>query len=73
MNKDLYKDEFGNYHEVEDEKVDTLDGLEDDEQDITDEDEDSDDLFDSAEEDSEYDEDEEYASERRPEFDSEDE
>lgn len=44
-NRDIYKDEFGQYHEVEEEVEDLLDGQEDDEQDHTEED----DLFDSAE------------------------
>ncbi|QDK41223.1 hypothetical protein DOM21_07085 [Bacteriovorax stolpii] len=64
-NRDIYKDEFGQYHEVEEEQEETLDGPEDDEQDYYEEDaEESDDFFDSAEdEDSDYyDEDEEYAN-----------
>jgi hypothetical protein len=68
-NKDLYKDEFGNFQEVEDEQEETLDGLEDDEQDHFEED-DLDDPFDSAEdEESDYDEDEEYANEGGSEYD----
>ncbi len=64
-NRDIYKDEFGNYHEVDEELEDPTDGFEDDEQDHY-EDEDSDDSFDSADdEDSDYyDEDEAYANER---------
>ena len=66
-NKDIYKDEFGQYHEVEEEVEDSLDGLEDDEQEHSG---DEDDLFDSAEaEDDAYDEDEDYANERRVEHD----
>jgi hypothetical protein len=30
-NRDIYKDEFGQYHEVEEEVEDLLDGQEDDE------------------------------------------
>lgn len=69
-NKDLYKDEFGQYHEVEEETEDQLDGYEDDEQDPSEDEVDADDFFDSAEDDNEYDEDEAYANERRPEYDS---
>lgn len=70
-NKDLYKDEFGQYHEVEEEEEDLLDGFEDDEQDPTEDEDELDDHFDSAEDDNEYDEDAEYANERRTEYESE--
>ena len=33
MNKNIYKDEFGQYHEVDEEAETPLDGFEDDEQD----------------------------------------
>jgi hypothetical protein len=67
-NRDIYKDEFGQYHEVEEEVNDSVDGQEDDELDHA---EDEDDLFDSAvDEDDSYDEDEDYANERRPEYDA---
>ena len=69
-NRDIYKDEFGNYHEVKEEIETTLDGLEDDEQDQTEED-DLDNYLDTAEDDKEYDEDEEYVNERKDEYDSE--
>lgn len=67
---DLYKDEFGNYQEVEEEQEASLDGYEDDEQDYSEED-DSDNAFDSLDdEDShDFDEDEAYANERRTEYD----
>lgn len=68
-NRDIYKDEYGQYHEVEEETEESIDGMEDDDLDHF---EDEDDLFDSSEEDSEYDEDEEYASESRYESDSDD-
>jgi hypothetical protein len=71
LNKDIYKDEFGQYHEVDEEVETPIDGLEDDEQDPSEEVDDMDDLFDLAEDDDEYDEDEAYASERRTEYDSE--
>ncbi len=62
-NRDIYKDEFGQYHEVEEETEESIDGMEDDELDNF---EDEDDLFDSTEdEDDNYDEDEDYASESR--------
>jgi hypothetical protein len=62
--KDIYKDEFGNYQEVDEELEESIDGYEDDEQDHSEED-DSDDLFDSEldDDDSYYDEDEAYARE----------
>ena len=70
-NRDIYKDEFGQYHEVEEELEDLVDGLEDDEQDHSEED----DLFDSAddEDNNEYDEDEDYANEHRVEYDADEE
>jgi hypothetical protein len=71
LNKDIYKDEFGQYHEVDEEVETPIDGLEDDEQDPSEEVDDQDDLFDLAEDDDEYDEDEAYANERRTEYDSE--
>lgn len=63
---DIYKDEFGNYHEIEEDEETPVDGFEDDEQDhYEDDDDDSNDPFDSLEdEDAFYDEDEEYANER---------
>jgi hypothetical protein len=67
-NRDIYKDEFGQYHEVEEEAEELVDGLEDD---GLDDFEDEEDLFDAAEdEDDNYDEDEEYANERREEYDA---
>jgi hypothetical protein len=67
-NRDIYKDEFGQYHEVEEETEDLIDGQEDD---ALDDFEDEDDLFDSAEdEEDNYDEDEDYANERRNEYDA---
>ena len=71
MNKNIYKDEFGQYHEVDEEVETPLDGFEDDEQDQSEENDDLDDPFDSAEDDNDYDEDEAYANERRNEYDSE--
>jgi hypothetical protein len=70
-NRDIYKDEFGNYREVEEELETPLDGLEDDEQDLAEEDDDLDNYFDTTEDDKNYDEDEEYANERKNEYDSE--
>ena len=62
-NRDIYKDEYGNYHEIEEELEDPTDSYEDDEQDYSEE-EDSEDPFHAEEyeedEDS-YDEDAEYA------------
>lgn len=69
MNKNIYKDEFGQYHEVDEEVETPLDGFEDDEQDQSEDDDDLNDPFDSAEDDSDYDEDEAYANERRNEID----
>lgn len=62
----IYKDEFGNYHEVDEEVETPLDGFEDDEQSI-----DEDDPFDSVENEDENfdDEDKDYASERRDQYD----
>jgi len=71
LNKDIYKDEFGQYHEVDEEVETPLDGFEDDELDPSEDDDDSDDPFDSVDDDNEYDEDEEYANERSTEYDSE--
>jgi hypothetical protein len=71
LNKNIYKDEFGQYHEVDEEVETPLDGLEDDEQAQSEENDDLDDPLDTAEEDNEYDEDEAYANERRNEYDSE--
>lgn len=67
----IYKDEFGNYHEVDEEVETPIDGLEDDEKDDYEDEEDSDDPFDSLddEDDNYYDEDEDYANERRDEVD----
>lgn len=70
MNRDIYKDEFGQYHEVEEETEESVDGLEDDDLDEYD---DEGDLFDSTEEQNEFDEDEEYASEYHGEYDADDE
>lgn len=71
-NKDIYKDEFGQYHEVEEETENLVDGVEDDEQDPSEE---EDDLFDSTEDqdvdDSNYDEDEDYVNDRRVEYEAE--
>ena len=72
MSKNIYKDEFGQYHEVDEEVETPLDGLEDDEQDHFEENDDFDNLLDSNEDDNDYDEDEAYANERRNEYDSED-
>ena len=71
MNKNIYKDEFGQYHEVDEEVETPLDGFEDDDQDLSKDDDDVHDPFDSVDDDNEYDEDEEYANERRTEYDSE--
>lgn len=71
-NRDIYKDEFGQYHEVEDEVEESVDGLEDDEQEFFDEEDDLEDPFDSLEDSDEDDEDGEYAKERRDEYDVED-
>jgi hypothetical protein len=71
LNKDIYKDEFGQYHEVDEEVEDPIDGLEDDEQDPSEEVDDLADPFELAEDDNEYDEDEAYANERRTDYDSE--
>ncbi|MBY0412664.1 MAG: hypothetical protein K2Q18_00790 [Bdellovibrionales bacterium] len=71
MNRDIYKDEFGQYHEVEEELETPLDGFEDDDLDPSEDDDGLDDPFDSIDEENEYDEDEEYANERRHEYDSE--
>lgn len=70
MNKNIYKDEFGQYHEVDEEVETPLDGFEDDELDPFEDDVDLEDPFDSIDVDNEYDEDEEYANERRTEYDS---
>jgi hypothetical protein len=70
MNKNIYKDEFGQYHEIDEEVETPLDGFEDDEIDQSEDDDDLDDPFDSIDEDNNYDEDEEYANERRHEYDS---
>ena len=72
MSKNIYKYEFGQYHEVDEEVETPLDGLEDDEQDHFEENDDFDNLLDSDEDDNDYDEDEAYANERRNEYDSED-
>ena len=73
-NRDIYKDEFGNYQEVEEfEEDELLDGIEDDEQDHTEDWDESESDFDNIDdEDEEYDEDREYANERTPEFDLDD-
>lgn len=70
-NRDIYKDEFGNYHEVDEEVETSVDGLEDDEKDHYEDEDDSDDPFDSREdEDDNYDdEDEAYANERGNDYD----
>ena len=52
LNRDFYKDEFDNYHEVDEEETEMpLDGLEDDEQDFSEEEDDSFDLLDDENED----------------------
>jgi len=68
----IYKDEFGNYHEVDEEVETPIDGFEDDEKDHYEDEDDSDDPFDSAddEDDKYYDEDEAYANERRNDYDA---
>ena len=65
----IYKDEFGNYHEVDEEVETPVDGFEDDEQNL--DEDDSDDPFDSIEDEDESfdDEDKDYASERRDQYD----
>lgn len=70
-NRDIYKDEFGVYHEVEEDEETPTDGFEDDEQDYYEDEDDSDDPFDSVEEDedNEYDEDAAYANERGNDYD----
>lgn len=68
-NRDFYKDEFDNYHEVEEDDEAPLDGFEDDEQDYN---EDEEDTLDSLEDDDDViyeDEDEAYLNERRSEYD----
>ena len=72
MNKDIYKDEFGQYHEVDEEVETPLDGFEDDELELFDGEDDLDDPFDSIEDSEDDDEDAEYANERRDEYDVED-
>ena len=65
MNRDFYKDEYGNFHEVEEELEDPTYGYEDDEHDLFEDEDDSEDPFDSVDDDSDYeDEDEAYANER---------
>ena len=71
MNKNIYKDEFGQYHEVDEEAETPLDGFEDDEQDQSADNDDLNDPFDSVDDDTDYDEDEAYANERQKEYDSE--
>ena len=71
MNKEIYKDEFGQYHEVDDEEDTPLDGHEDDEQDQSEESDDLDDYFEQDQDENDYDEDEVYANEKRHEYDSE--
>lgn len=71
-NKNIYKDEFGQYHEVDEEVETPLDGFEDDEKELFDEEDDLDDPFDSLEDTEDDDEDAEYANERRDEYDVED-
>lgn len=71
MNKNIYKDEFGQYHEVDEEVETPLDGFEDDELDPSEDEDDLDDPFDSIDDDNEYDEDEEYANDRRTVYESE--
>lgn len=72
-NKDIYKDEFGQYHEVEETEEDLVDGMEDDQEDFY-EDEESDDYLDSTDdEDENYDEDEIYANESGNDYDVDDE
>jgi hypothetical protein len=74
-NRDIYKDEFGQYHEVEneDEDVELIDGHEDDG--VDDFDEEYDDLFGSSddedpnEDEVELDDDEAYANEQHREYD----
>lgn len=69
-NRDFYKDEFDNYHEVEEDEEMPLDGLEDDEQEHT-ENEYDDDSFEDFEEDEDHsydDEDEAYLNEGRKEY-----
>lgn len=63
-NRDLYKDEFGNFQEVEEELEDPTDGYEDDEQDHYEDEDETEDHFDSVDEEEYYDEDEEYLNER---------
>ena len=55
MNKNIYKDEFGQYHEVDEEVETPLDGFEDDELDPFEDDVDLEDPFDSIDVDNEYD------------------
>ena len=70
--KDIYKDEFNQYHEVEKacDINESIDGIEDDEQDLFEEDNSN--LFDfDINDNEEYeDEDEEYASEYNSKYDS---
>lgn len=71
-NKNLYKDEFGQYHEVDEEIETPVDGFEDDEDHA--EDDDELDGFDSPDDsdDDIYDEDEEYANDRKVTYEDED-
>lgn len=70
----IYKDEFGNYHEVDEEVETPVDGFEDDDQQHFDEEDDLDDNFDSLNDEDEDNDDEDaaYANERRTEYESED-
>lgn len=72
LKKDIYKDEFGQYYEVDEEVETPIDGFEDEEHDQFEED-DLDIPFDSAEDENDkyYDEDEAYINEQSSEYDSE--
>ncbi len=70
----LYKDEFGNYHEVDEEVEEPLDGFEDDAKESFLDEDDLDDNFDTLEDENDEDDDEDaqYAKERRTEYADED-
>lgn len=69
----IYKDEFGQYHEVDEEVETPLDGFEDDATDSFEDEDDLDDNFDSLDEDNEEDdEDAQYAKGHRIVYEDED-
>lgn len=70
----IYKDEFGQYHEVDEEVETPIDGFEDDDQEHFEDEDDQESHFDSFEDDQDEDEDEDaqYANDRKVEYESED-